>query len=247
MVIEFTEINMVHRKIKYKIINYTVLCTLVLFSCKKEAKDPIYVSMNAILAHNNQPVSGIKWSITEAKGGGTGSDQELTDREMNGETDANGISVFEFHPLKNKKYYYDISFDYSKMNIPAGDYSIVHGPTSFARLVREHSNDYEIRILPKMVIYFHYKNTNCFDGMDKFKFKSFNYDERPNTRQVDVDSWPWNESSLNNGCVDSNLSGTALAGHYIYFWEATRNGVVDTGIDTFYVSPDGNNLIELFW
>ena len=101
---------MVHRKINCKIIGYTCLCILVVFSCKKESKEPIYVTMNAILAHNSQPVSGIKWHITEAKGGGLESDQEITDWEMNGETDANGLSVIEFHPLKNKKYYYDISF-----------------------------------------------------------------------------------------------------------------------------------------
>ena len=133
------------------------------------------------------------------------------------------------------------------MNVPSGDYSIVSGPSSFAHVTRQGPNNYEIRILPKMEVYFHYKNVNCFDGTDKLKFKSFNYDERPNTRQVDVDGWPWNESSLNNGCADNNVSGTTLAGHYIYFWEATRNGIVDTGIDTFYVSPDGNNLIEMFW
>ena len=236
---------MVHRKIKYKVVSSILICVILFFSCKKEAKEPIYVTMNAILAHNNQVVPGIKWHISEAKGGGIGSNQEVTDWELNGETDANGISVIEFFPLKNKKYYYDISFDYTSMDVPSGEYSVVRGPTTFARLIRESSNDYEIRILPKMVIYFHYKNTNCFDGTDKFK--SFNYDEQPNIRQEDVDSWPWNESSLNSGCVDSNLSGTALAGHYIYFWEATRNGIVDTGIDTFYVSPGGNNLIEMFW
>ena len=37
------------------------------------------------------------------------------------------------------------------------------------------------------------------------------------------------------------------AGHYVYMWEANKNGTITTGIDTFYVSPDGNNLIEMFW
>ncbi len=236
---------MVYRKIKYKIIGYSCLCVLFLFSCKKEAKEPIQITMHAILAHNNQAVQGIKWHISESKGGGIGSNQEVTDWELNGETDANGISVIEFYPLKNKKYYYDISFDYSSMDVPGGEYSVVHGPTSFARLIRENSNDYEIRILPKMDVQVHYKNVNCYDANDDFRYKVANVDE---SIYHNFNSQPWSDPQVLEGCVDyPNGGGQRLAGHYVYVWEATRNGIIETGIDTFYVSPDGNNLIEMFW
>ena len=125
---------MVYRKIKYKIIGYSCLCVLFLFSCKKESKDPIYVTKNAILAHNNQPVSGIKWTITETKTKGFSGKTETTDWERSGQTDANGVSWVEFYPKNNLDYAYDIYFDYTTMNVPSGDYSIVSGPSSFAHV-----------------------------------------------------------------------------------------------------------------
>ncbi len=61
MVIEFTEINMVYRKIKYKVISicFCILLTLSLFflhSGKKETKGPIGVKIHAVMAHNGQPI-----------------------------------------------------------------------------------------------------------------------------------------------------------------------------------------------
>ena len=79
------------------------------------------------------------------------------------------------------------------------------------------------------------------------KFKTYNSHEQLNVTQIDFDSWPWIVSSLNNGCVDRTINVNALAGLYIYAWEAKRNGIITTGIDTCYVEPGGNNLIEMFW
>ncbi len=226
------------------------MCVVVLFSCKKEAKDPVYVSMRAVQAHSDTPVEGIKWTIQEFKGTGAivSWNVEPTDFKLTGQTDANGISIIELHPKKDKDYSYSISFDYTTMKVPSGDYSIVFGPTTFANLVRESPNHYEIRILPKMDVQFNFKNENCFDSNDTFRYKSFNIDEQPNLNQNQINSTPWLEGTSLNGCVDFvGPFATRLAGHYVFYWEATRNGILETGIDTFYVSPGVNDLIEMHW
>ena len=59
---------------------------------------------------------------------------------------------------------------------------------------------------------------------------------------------PWLERISLNGCVDfTGPFSQRLAGHYVFVWEATRNGVVDSGIDTFYVAPGGNAIIDMTW
>ncbi len=225
------------------------MCVVVLFSCKKEAKDPVYVSMRAVQAHSDTPVEGIKWTIQEFKGTGAivSWNVEPTDFKLTGQTDANGISIIELHPKKDKDYSYSISFDYTTMKVPSGDYSIVFGPTTFANLVRESPNHYEIRILPKMDVQVHYKNMNCFDANDSFKHISLNLDESPNMTLQDLNNLGLSLNNFNQGCADYWGGGTMLAGRIVYKWEATRNGVVDTGIDTFYVSPGVNDLIEMHW
>jgi len=239
---------MVHGKTKYKIIIYTILCTLVLFSCKKEAKEPIGARIYAVMAHNGQPISGIKWKVVEFEAKFSG-DIKSTDWEKNGETDGAGLALIEFHPKKNMDFIYDVFFDYSSMSVPTGDYVIIPN-LSFDRLVREYmtaENTYEIRILPKMDVQIHFKNVNCYDSQDSFKFKYYNVDEFPYYSQGQINSIPWFDGSAYSGCLEMNWNGSYLAGHYVFFWEATRNGILETGIDTFYVSPDGNNLIEMFW
>ena len=61
---------MVYRKIKYKVVLYFFFSLVILFSCKKEAKEPIGAKIYAVMAHNGQPISGIKWKVVEfeAKG-----------------------------------------------------------------------------------------------------------------------------------------------------------------------------------
>lgn len=238
---------MVHRKINYKVVLYFFFCIGLLFSCKKEAKDPIGAKIYAVMAHNGQPVSGIKWKVVEFESKGFSGDIESTGWEKDGQTDDAGISIIEFYPKKNLNYQYDIYFDYSSMNVPGGDYSVVLGPSDFAHVTHQGPNDYDIRILPKMDVQIHYKNINCFDSNDSFKHKSINLDENPYITVQDINNLNLVANNLNQGCTDRWGGGYWHAGHYIYRWEATRGGITTSGIDTFYVAPGENNLIEMFW
>lgn len=226
---------MVHRKI------IAALGLLLLLSaCKKNIAT---VQISVTMAHTNTPIGGSMYRLVELKSKGIGGfDIEETGYGVSGIVGPDGKASFSLKTKASNGY--DMYFDHSTMNVPSGDYKIVQGPNDFAGNINENGeNVYDIRVLPKMDVIVHHKNVNCYDGTDQLKFKTFNYDERPNTTQVDIDSWPW---TYNQGCTDI-WGGHWLAGHYIYMWEANKNGIVTTGIDTFYVSPDGNNLIELFW
>lgn len=225
-----------------------ILISLFVFSgCKKLSKSPIEFTIIAVMPHDGSPVKGIKWSVVESKSVGFTGKTEETDFELSGETDASGISVISFYPKKKLDYQYNIYFDYSDMNVPTGDYLIASGPTSFAYLSRNEKNDFSIRILPKMEINIQYKNLNCYDFNDTFKYKVFNSDERQNLTQSQIDGATWIAPPQLQGCTDYSSSFIKAAGHHIYFWEATRNGITETGIDTFYVAPGVNNVINMHW
>ena len=224
-----------------------ILISLFVFSgCKKLSNNPIKVVVSALMPHDSSPVPGVKWKIKESKSIGFSGKTEETDFELSGETDASGISVVTFYPRKNNRYDYNIYFDYSEMNLPTGDYVIASGPTSFAYLYNS-VNVYSIRILPKMEINIQYKNLNCYDFNDTFKYKVFNSDERQNLTQSQIDGATWIAPPQLQGCTDYSSSFIKAAGHHVYFWEATRNGITETGIDTFYVAPGVNNVINMHW
>ena len=223
-----------------------ILISLFVFSgCKKLSKSPIEFTIIAVMPHDGSPVKGIKWSVVESKSVGFTGKTEETDFELSGETDASGISVISFYPKKNLDYQYNIYFDYSDMNVPTGDYLIASGPTSFAYLSRNEKNDFSIRILPKMDVTLHFKNTNCSGSSDSFLYKMFNMDERQNET---INDYPWVNAPLFQGCSDETINSTNVpAGHYAFEWEATRNGITESGGDTILVTPGGNNLMNIYW
>lgn len=95
-----------------------------------------------------------------------------------------------------------------------------------------------------MDIDIHYKNLDCFDENDVWLRKSINIDEQP---YVNINTLTLTTTTTFDGCVNHTSNFSKLAGRHVYKWEAIRNGVVETGLDTFYVEPGGNNLIEMHW
>lgn len=236
---------MTNHKIYRTVTTGFILSTLlILTGCKKLANDPIKVVVSALMPHDSSPVPGVKWKIKESKSIGFSGKTEETDFELSGETDASGISVVTFYPRKNNRYDYHIYFDYSEMNLPTGDYVITSGPTSFAYLYNS-VNAYSIRILPKMDVTLHFKNTNCSGSSDSFLYRMFNMDERQNET---INDYPWVNAPLFQGCSDETINSSNVpAGHYAFEWEATRNGITESGGDTILVTPGGNNLMNIYW
>ena len=222
-----------------------ILISLFVFSgCKKYSKDVTTVKIKAHLPHDGTPIPGIKWKIIETKLEGYFEPAKATGWEIEGETNGLGIADIKFNCKRNSDYQYTIYFDFDDLNLPTGTYVKTGGPT-FANLDRNAHTNYEIRMLPKMDIQWNFKNLNCTGTTDTFKYRSINYDEHNNNALSD---FMWHEGPELNGCVD--VTGPLierLAGHYAFEWEATRNGITETGIDTFYVAPGVNNVINMHW
>ncbi|TSJ46426.1 hypothetical protein [Fluviicola chungangensis] len=219
-------------------------------ACKKlDKKNPIEFKIKAHIPYNDEPISGVKYTIREyrSKKELILSDIEYTDFKLEGYTNANGEAVISFPPKKNMNYRYDITFDYSQMQFAnySESYSLIRPPTYFP-LSRKDQKDFEIRALPLMQVQWNFKNLSCFDANDTFKYKQYNLDELPNYSFNNGD--PWQEGPTLNGCVD--ITGNylqRLAGRYVFKWEATRGGILTTGIDTFFVSPGGTDYINMYW
>lgn len=220
------------------------------FSCKKlDKKNPIEFTIKAHIPYSGEPISGVKYTIKEyrSKKGGKIGEIEYTDFELEGVTNANGMAEISFFPKKNLDYMYRIYFDYSNIQFAnySGSYSLINAP-SYDLMTRNDQRDYEIRALPLMQMRWNFKNLSCFDANDTFKYKQYNLDELPNYSFNNGD--PWMEGPTLNGCVD--LTGDylqRLAGKYVFKWEAIRGGVLTTGIDTFFVSPEGIDNISMYW
>jgi hypothetical protein len=224
---------------------------VAVLSCKKlDKKNPIQFTIKSHVPYSGEPISGVKYIIREykpKKGPSSFGDIEYTDFKLEGYTNANGLAVISFFPKKNLDYMYRIDFDYSDIQFSSSseNYSLINAP-SYDLIDRDNQRDYEIRALPLMQIRWNFKNLSCFDSNDTFKYKQYNLDELPNYNFNNGD--PWIEGSVLNGCVD--LPGDyvqRLSGRYVFKWEATRGGILTTGIDTFFVSPGGADYINMYW
>ena len=213
-------------------------------SCKKLDKDnPIKFKVKAHIPYSDEPISGVKYTIREYKSKTeltSFGDIEYTDFILEGTTDANGNAVISFAPKKNMKYRYDITFDYSSLHFASysGSYSLIKAP-NYVPLSRNDQRDFEIRVLPKCGMHFKVENVNCLDGNDKMRFKTFNYDEFPTKSFETIYVW----GDYFNGCgsfVDYT-NNDVLSGHQIYQIEVTRNNLVTTYIDTFFLQPGITN------
>ncbi len=235
-----------YQKYSYRAI--IILSLLVsFFSCKKLDKDnPIEFKIKAHIPYSNEPISGVKYTIKEyrSKKGGVISEIEYTDFLLEGTTDASGNATISFAPKKNMKYRYDITFDYSNIHFAnySGNYSLIRVPT-YVPLSRKNQQDFEIKALPHCSVHFKIENVNCFDANDKMRFKTFNMDEFPNQSFQYITVW----GDYFNGCgVFSDATfEDRLTGRKLYQIEVTRNNVVTTYIDTFFLQPGVMNDVFL--
>lgn len=223
------------------------LCGVLLSSCKRlDKKHPIEFTIQSHIPYSGEPISGVKYTIVEyrsKKGLGIG-EIEYTDFKLEGFTDASGWARISFLPKKNLDYMYRIYFDYSNIQFQnySGSYSLINAP-SYDLMTRNDQRDYEIRALPHCSIHYKVENVNCFDSNDKMRFKTFNLDEFPNQSFQYITVW----GNYLNGC-GSFFDGTfneMLSGRKLYQIEVTRNNVVTTYIDTFFLQPGITNEVFL--
>jgi hypothetical protein len=217
------------------------------YSCKKLDKDnPIEFKIKAHIPYNDEPISGVRYTIREyrSKKGLGLSEIEYTDFHLEGITNANGIAEIAFFPKKNLDFMYQIDFDYSNIQFASfsGSYSLINAP-SYDLITRNNQENYEIRALPHCNVHFKVENINCFDGNDKIRFKTFNSDEFPFKTFETIYVW----GDYFNGC-GTLFDGTfddVLSGRKLYQIEVTRNNVVTTYIDTFFLQPGVMNEVFL--
>jgi hypothetical protein len=218
------------------------------FSCKKLDKNhPIEFTIKAHIPYSGEPISGVKYRIREYKAKNESSSLGAVDYTgflLEGRTNANGDANISFAPKKSTKYFYDITFDYSDIHFAHynGNYSLIKAPIDVP-LSRNEQQDFEIRALPHCSVRFKVENVNCFDSNDKMRFKSFNSDEFPAKSFETIYVW----GDYFNGC-GSFFDGTfdnRLSGSVLYQIEVTRNNVVTTYIDTFFLQPGMPNEIFL--
>jgi hypothetical protein len=220
----------------------------VFSSCKKlDKKNPIQFTIKAHIPYNDEPISGVKYTIREyrSKKELILSDIEYTDFKLEGYTNVNGEAMISFLPKKNMNYRYDITFDYSNLQFAnySGSYSLIRVPT-YVPLSRNDQQDFEIRALPHCSIHFKIENVNCFDANDKMRFKTFNMDEFPNQSFQYMLDW----SNDFTGCainLENTTNNDMLSGRKLYQIEVTRNGQVTTYIDTFFLQPGIMNEVFL--
>nr|WP_294861679.1 hypothetical protein [uncultured Fluviicola sp.] len=224
-----------------------VLLGFLLFSCKKlDKKHPIEFTIKAHIPYSDEPIAGVKYTIKEyrSKKGGKLGEIEYTDFTLEGSTDANGDARIYFAPKKNLDYMYRIDFDYSNIHFAnfAGSYSLINAP-SYDLINRQGQRNYEIRALPICGVHYKIENVNCFDANDKMRYKVYHLEEAPNETFETIYTW----SNYFDGCevFGEYINNTSLSGHQIYQIEVTRNNVVTTYTDTFFLQPGVMNDVFL--
>ena len=88
---------------------------------------------------------------------------------------------------------------------------------------------------------FHIKNINCFDSNDKMRFRRkllFS-----NGSPAGWSSWGTLEASYFHGCV--NEFSTLYKPQDIYEVESTKNGLINTYIDTFNIAL--NDTLKIYY
>ncbi len=234
-------------------INYTRLILFALLfllqtGCRKSLVRSYYVRVRCEIPYSNTPIKGLRYTIKEYKVRSRpifSSKITPTGWELVAETDETGVVSSRFSRRRAEGLEFSGKYDFSHMQIPYAEWKTATFNPSFS-LEDNHPIDLLVKILPLMNVTFHFKNLNCTGLSDVFRFKIQNIDDGG----VNYDwSFSWSETPLYQGCCDVsyNASNKITAGRFVILWEAERNSVFESGIDTFLVTPETTNTINMFW
>ena len=212
--------------------NLLILITplLLITSCNKTDFDTTtIIDINIINPVTKTGYENVTFSIFEANSSIFSSGKTTT--IFSGKTDINGKAYYKFDVNKNHRNY-TITFDYSKMFVPENDYDF-----SSARdneiITRGTVNKFDFEILPYFSFIQNIQNIQCFDSSDKMRFRQkFVYTGSGNwsfwdTIPQEVYFW---------GCTNETNSYFKPQDKYIYEVETTKNGIVNSFIDTFVIN-----------
>lgn len=234
---------MVQQKNRFFIL--TLLMLFLVFACEKQQMRYYSLRVKCYIPYNNTPIKGLKYTIKEYEfkkplfGFG---ETKATGWELYGTSGNDGIAETKF----SRKWFnksYSAVYDFSQVQCPYPECEIVAANPS-TQLGAGDPEYIEFKVLPVMFVNFHFKNENCVNSSDQFKYKFLNIDDYGSLTW----DFPWLEGPQLNGCVD--LIGNSVkrnGGRYVFKWEATRGGIFESGIDTFLVSPEVTNTINMFW
>ena len=216
------------------------LLLLTISSCyKNKMDDPMVVRITSENPVTHSPYPNILFTIYEVKNPTFGGNDQKTEI-YSGKTDENGNATYQFDIPENYKWTYEITFDYSKMDVPTNDYYMKRAP-NFQYLQRGYDNVFDIQILPYTKSYMHIKNISCQNSNDKMRY-------RINSIDIGSTGWsiwnsPYNQDYF-EGCYDNENSIQSLPSERIVFeMEVIKNNI----IDTFYREPNKINVFELFY
>jgi len=212
---------------------YSTILILLIISCKKEEeKSTMVINVNAINPVTNTPFKGVKYQIKEVESTSNGVSGINEDKTiiLNGETNANGKVNVEFEIFKNK-FDYEIQFDFEHMDVPEGDYELVKGG-HFSNLYKNEGNNFDFELVPYCSFTEHVLNLNCYDANDKMRIRfKFLF-----TGSGNWSFWGTDEINYTHGCADITKNHYEPQDKYIYEVETTKNGIVNSFIDTFVIN-----------
>ncbi|MCC6700236.1 MAG: hypothetical protein IT221_01860 [Fluviicola sp.] len=212
--------------------------------CKKNDVLLFKVAVQCEIPYDHTPIPGVKFKVVEYSSGG---DQlfgpsEPTGFEMQGITGTNGRAVVAFTKRRKdtKNRYYQCFFDYSSVESPYPDYTLINTP-QFIDVFANDPKEIYLKLLPKTSYHFKVENQTCFDENDRIRWRVYNYDSNPNSSFDDTS--PWGSYHLGCGVIIDYTNSSITSGHEVYQYEVTRNGQVNTFIDTFLILPNQENEV----
>jgi hypothetical protein len=246
---------------KFKIIGAIVLICLST-SCKKyrKYKHQFNLTINSIDILNNVPMAGMRWTVKEYKTKSSGlisktETSESTGWELNGVTTADGPTCIVFERKKSGQYDYTITMDPTTVVPPSGtfwgpiyrkiSYSLSAGTAPVVET-------YKIGFLPSMNATSHVKNVNCQGPTDSMATAvPINLNLNPNYTLDYLNSLPYTGGGFGNsfsGCADFNgIYGSYEVGYYRWKYKLKRNNIITYHVDTIFLYPGINDVLEILY
>lgn len=208
--------------------------------CKKNDVLLFKVAVQCEIPYDHTPIPGVKFKVVEYSSGG---DQlfgpsEPTGFEMQGITGENGRAVVAFTKRRKetKNRYYQCFFDYSSVESPYPDYSLINTP-QFIDVFANEPKEIYLRLLPKMDINYKIENVNCTGPSDSMRIILRNINEQDYYYDFINNYW----SPYFIGCYSEIDNFNSTSGRYVFKIQVTRNGVLNEYMDTILVAPGVNN------